>query len=48
MIYLFLQFMLHCIHFKHYIEQLDLEYVCNDKLVHLDKHNIRLYTSASI
>ena len=40
----FMHWMLHCTHFQQYIEQLELEHLCNDKLVHHDKTQyIRLY-----
>ena len=31
------QFIMHCIHLQHYIDKMDLENVCNDQLVHIDK-----------
>ena len=44
----FLQCMLNCINDQNYIEQPDLENVCNYQLFHLYKKNLCSYTSASI
>ena len=44
----FLQCMLHCNHFLHWIVQLVLEHVYRDQLVHLDKNNICSCTSSSV
>ena len=36
-IYPFLQCMLHCNNFQHFIDQMDLEHVYNDQLFHIYK-----------
>ena len=36
----FLHCMYDCTKFQHLIDQLYLDHVCNDQLLHLDKHNI--------
>ena len=44
----FLQYMMHCTHFLHLIDQLVLEHVCHGQFSHLDKHNIWSFTSISV